>query len=202
MKTYSLTYLPLAEALYAALSVDPFYHTMEQSLAEESSKEAMLCYLDYSMVESKRFGDLFIPENEAYGVSVWSKPLNPDSRLEKSKQKKQFLWEQMGENSLKIYSQIVEFMSEKAQPLIPEKSWYLSILGVMPRFQGQGLGASLVSPILHKTDALGIPTYLETFTPRNMTFYQRLGYQAIASFEEPTTHAPYWIMMREPVSLK
>lgn len=45
-------------------------------------------------------------------------------------------------------------------------------------------------------DCLGVPTYLETFAPRNLTFYQCLGYEAIDSFVEPVSNARYWIMDR------
>ena len=88
-------------------------------------------------------------------------------------------------------------MSEKAIPLIDERSWYLSIIGILPEFQGQGLGVGLVKHILERTDRLGIPTYLETFTSRNITFYKRLGYDAVKCFHEPTVDAEYWLMIRD-----
>ena len=88
-------------------------------------------------------------------------------------------------------------MSGKAVSLINEKSWYLSIIGILPEFQGQGLGVGLVESILDRTDQLNIPTYLETFTLRNITFYNRLGYEAVECFHEPTTSAKYWLMIRD-----
>ena len=65
--------------------------------------------------------------------------------------------------------------------------------------QGQGMGGPLIEKGLQTTDTLKVPTFLETFTPRNMTFYNRLGYTAAASFYEPTAKAEYWIMTRDPV---
>ena len=47
----------------------------------------------------------------------------------------------------------------------------LSIIGILPEFQGQGFGGGLVGPVLNRADQSGVPTYLETFTPRNITFY-------------------------------
>ena len=91
-------------------------------------------------------------------------------------------------------------MSIEADPYIDKSFWYLSILGVLPDFQGKGFGPGLIRSILERTDSLKIPTYLETFTPRNMSFYKRLGYHEIKSFAEPTVNARYWLMIREPVN--
>jgi GNAT superfamily N-acetyltransferase len=66
-------------------------------------------------------------------------------------------------------------MSYEAEPLISKNSWYLSIVGVLPEFQKQGLGTNLIQNVLEKTDNLEVPTYLETFTPGNMIFYVNLA---------------------------
>ena len=96
-----------------------------------------------------------------------------------------------------IGASAIDFTS-KAASLIDEAAWYLSILGIIPEFQGQGLGVGLVKNILERTDQLGILTYLETFTQRNIKFYNRLGYKTIESFHEPKTDARYWLMLRDP----
>ncbi len=113
-------------------------------------------------------------------------------------EKKAFLLNHMGENSLRIYTQIVEFMSGKAESYIGGEFWYLSIVGILPEFQGKGFGPGLIKNVLSKTDAIKAPTYLETFTPRNIPFYRRLGYNEASSFYEPTTKAEYCLMIREP----
>ena len=196
---FEFKYRKYAEALYRALREDAFYITMKNSIGDGgSSKEAMLRYMEFSMIEGEKYGELYIPKDHEYGVSVWTKPLNGVLEAQKSAEKKLFLLSQMGEESLNTYNAIVEFMSAKAEPFIGQKFWYLSIVGVLPEFQGQGLGSGLIKNVLQKTDRLKVPTYLETFTPRNMTFYDRLGYQAIESFHEPTTEARYWLMIREP----
>lgn len=194
-------YKKYAEALYQALGEDAFYITMERSVEKEiSSKEAMLRYLEFSMLESENSGELYIPEDHDYGVSVWSKPTSNEIEAEKLSKKKVFLLNQMGEKSLQTYNEIVEFMSVKAKPYIGDNFWYLSILGVLPEYQGQGLGPALIQNVLDKTDYLKVPTYLETFTSRNMSFYQRLGYKEIKSFFEPKTGADYWLMIRPPIA--
>ena len=36
---------------------------------------------------------------------------------------------------------------------------------------------------LARTDEMGIPTYLESSNPANVTFYKRLGYEAIGKIQ-------------------
>lgn len=199
MKT-DTKYTPYATSLYHALVDDAFYITMEASVDHPgvTPKQAMIQYMAYSMMEAGRFGELCLPEKEIHGASIWSKPMDHRTRTRQSREKKAFIEDVMGAKSLETYLAIVEFMSSKAVSVIDESCWYLSIVGIDPAFQGNGLGASLITPVLERTDRLNVPTYLETFTPGNMGFYERLGYGPAASFFEPVTQAEYWIMVRDP----
>lgn len=200
MKTYKFKYREFAEALYDALIPDPFYITLENQVQGDSlmKKEAMLRYFDYSMIESEVYGSLCIPDEHKYGVSIWSKPMDGNLERKMKSEKKEFLLNHLGQSALDSYLSIVDFMSDKATILAQSNPWYLSIVGLKPSFQNKGLGAGLIEPILRESDKQGIITYLETFTPRNITFYERLGYTAIDSFHEPVTNSPYWIMQRIP----
>ena len=63
MMNYAFKYRRYAEALYDALKDNPFYKTMEKSIDNGSAKEAMIRYLDYSIIEGEQYGKIFIPEN-------------------------------------------------------------------------------------------------------------------------------------------
>jgi len=80
----------------------------------------------------------------------------------------------------------------------PAGAWYLSILGVLPAAQGRGIGAQMLAPALAAADRAGAVCYLESFSERNPAFYGRLGFDAVATHLEPTTAAPYRIMLRRP----
>ncbi len=196
---YNFKYLNYASALYNALCKDPFYVTLERSINNsDRSKEAMLTYLDFSMSEAENYGKLYIPNDHQFGVSVWLKPLSSDLKHQKKVEKKVFLLNHLGKKALDTYLAIDEYTSTKANPFINRDSWYLSIVGILPQFQGQGLGFKLVRNVLFMTDKLSVPTYLETLTPRNKTFYNRLGYQEVESYTEPKTNATCSLMIREP----
>jgi GNAT superfamily N-acetyltransferase len=66
----------------------------------------------------------------------------------------------------------------------------------IPRLRVQGLGRKLLEPTLEEADRAGVTCYLETFSQRNLSFYQRLGFAAAARFTEPTTGAEYTVMVR------
>ena len=201
--TYQMTYRNISQALYLSLNKDPFYIELESSIADDPvvRQEAMLKYFDYSMKEGQKYGELYIPGRDSFGASVWSKPINDPLASQIHGEKKAFIRQHLGEATLRKYSDIVEFMAQSAKDVVPNDSWYLSIVGIAPQFQGQGLGSTLVKPILDKADKMRVPSYAETFTPRNKNFYNRLGYQAVASFVEPVTGSEYWIMFREPLAV-
>ncbi|MCP4722775.1 MAG: GNAT family N-acetyltransferase [Desulfobacteraceae bacterium] len=196
---YPFTNKEIAQALYEALTKDPFYITMEQGASKDTAtaKEAMLRYMDYSMEEARTHGELRIPKNKNHGASIWSKPVDAALGQQISKEKKQFLQNHLGLESLDTYCKIVDFMSDKSREVVSEKYWYLSILGVTPKLQGKGLGLDLVMPVLKKIDKLGAATYLETFIPENIGFYKGMGFYEAKTVHEPVTDADYTIMIRD-----
>jgi len=195
---YSFSYREYAEALYRALVEDAFYITMEQQLGHrDEAREAMLRYLDYSMVEARDYGTLYFPETHRHGVAVWSQPLAAEREAHKKQAKLEFLRQQMGADCAIRYEGIADFMSSHSDAIIDASAWYLSIVGILPAWQNRGLGRSLVTPVLEQADQAGVPTFLETFTPRNEPFYQRLGYRVVGTYSEPTIGAHYSLMLRD-----
>lgn len=196
---YIFNYQSLAQTLYSALENDPFYITLlNHIISEVEKRKALIKYMDYSMAEAEQYGYLYLPGEHNHGASIWSKPLDAATEQLKQQQKKTFLKDELGEDSLAIYLEITGFMASKAEELIAPDAWYLSIVGLKPEFQGKGLGGGLIKPILNQTDQQNLTTYLETFTPANISFYKRIGYETTASFIEPVTNAEYWIMSRKP----
>ena len=80
---------------------------------------------------------------------------------------------------------------------MPPDAWYLSIIGIHPGAQGRGLGAALLRPTLDETGKQGVAAYLETFTPRNLAFYRKPGFDTMAEHLEPVTNSRYVVMRRD-----
>jgi ribosomal protein S18 acetylase RimI-like enzyme len=66
---------------------------------------------------------------------------------------------------------------DEAHPRFPH--WYLPWFGVDGARQGMGLGKELMTHCLKIVDANHLPAYLETPNPRNITFYQRHGFEVV-----------------------
>ena len=197
---YIFQYRSLAEALHQALAEDAFYIAMEASVPGSPAhrREAMLRYYDFSIREGHRYGEVVASDTPAVGASIWTRPVDAEADQRRTEAKHAFLRLHMGIASLETYDRITGSMARQTGSVLRPGSWYLSIIGVSPAFQGRGLGGGLVRPMLERTDQMGVSTYLETFTARNMPFYSRLGYEPVAVFDEPGAKARYWVMVRRP----
>lgn len=76
--------------------------------------------------------------------------------------------------------------------------WYLFLLGVEPTDKGQGIGSSLLQDFFRKSDAQGLPYYLETFKEKNVYFYQKHGFEVIAKEKLLSRDLHCWTMKRIP----
>lgn len=78
-----------------------------------------------------------------------------------------------------------------------EPHWYLPLIGIDPRHQGQGLGSMLLERTLAPITASGAAVYLEASNPRNIPFYERHGFELCGEIQagsSPTLFA----MLRAP----
>jgi len=64
---------------------------------------------------------------------------------------------------------------DDAHPRFPH--WYLAWFGVDGAIQGRGFGGELMKRCLRVVDEDHLPTYLNTSNPRNISFYERHGFE-------------------------
>lgn len=64
------------------------------------------------------------------------------------------------------------------RPATPHRT--LLNVAVLPEARGQGAGGRVLAPILDRTDVERIPVYLNSTNPRNVAFYERLGFNTLA----------------------
>ena len=79
-----------------------------------------------------------------------------------------------------------------------EPHWYLFFLAVDPDCQGMGLGSAILAANLKPIDAARSAAYLEASTERNVTLYQRHGFEVISEFKPESTGPQLWGMWRKP----
>jgi len=88
-----------------------------------------------------------------------------------------------------IFKYFTEFEKNK-----PKDAWYLEYLGVDPRSHSLGLGSLILKDSLSKIDDLHQPAYLESSNPRNMSLYERHGFETVNKFqfgEGPPIHTMF-----------
>ena len=65
--------------------------------------------------------------------------------------------------------------------------WYLPLIGVDPGHQGRGLGAQLMKYALASCDEAGLPAYLESSNPANISLYERFGFEVMGRIQTKTS---------------
>ena len=87
--------------------------------------------------------------------------------------------ERMGEIGA-FFEQISEFHPD-------EHCWYLPMIAADPSQTGRGLGAALMKHALHICDEQGLPAYLESSNPRNISLYERHGFEVMGEIRTDTS---------------
>jgi len=128
------------------------------------------------------------------GAALWLPPGSPSPGLRQQIRLGLRLWRAIGASRLPITaSALARF--EAARPQRPH--WYLTILGTDPSAQGGGVGSALIAPILSRCDETGVPAYLESSNPENVSYYRRFDFEVVG--EIPFRGGPTIpLMLREP----
>ena len=79
-----------------------------------------------------------------------------------------------------------------------DQHWHLGPVGVLPSYQGKGIGTKLLSRFCQEVDACLSPAYLETDSDKNVRFYERFGFEVVKETEIFDVKNRY--MWRPPVS--
>lgn len=85
------------------------------------------------------------------------------------------------EKRMKVMASIVDPIHAKDAP---SAHWYLSLVGVDPKYQGQGLGGKLVRHLSVQADADKLPCYLQCTGLRNPKIYEKCGYVVVGNAHE------------------
>ncbi len=190
---------PACASVVAALEYDPFYCSICVASGRDAiHRRAVLAqYFAYSIQEGSEIGRCVHLADPTRGVAVWLLPRTPDVQARAAYNKRVLLKTTLDAEGCANYYRIVTFMSTKAASVVDAEAWHLSIVAVDPTAQGQGFGRKLLEPTLAEADRVSA-TYLETFSPRTRSFYERLGFATQVRFAEPTTGADYALMVHSP----
>lgn len=143
-------------------------------------------YLEHFSIFAKAFGGRAFEHGSAYyvadyvGAALWLPPnVHPDV-----------------DTLITLLQSTGSAEAQKDGPVVFEKMgsyhpgephWYLPLLGVDPLQHGKGLGSALMQHALSRFDNDGIPAYLESSNPRNISFYERHGFEKLGKIQVGTS---------------
>lgn len=186
----------VCHALALALADDPFYVAITTEARGPEQRHQMLkAYFHLAYCESLGAGEVQLAS--PYGAAFWLiQDRTPEVSKTLSEERKRGIQTLLGPIGFQCYQQICRSMECQ----LPEElrgAWYLSILGIRPEARGAGLAGQLLVATLERADAVGSASYLETFNPRSISFYERYGFRTERFCFEPFTQRDYWIMARK-----
>lgn len=182
----------LASVIARAFDDDPLMNWVVQQ--DEKRSWRIRCLLEMTLrYETFPHGHVYTTAG-VVGGALWA----PPSRW------KQPLWRELlhlpraaSAIGLRRLPRVLHGLSllDEKHPKMPR--WYLSVLGVLPEYQGRGLGSMLMGPVLERADDARQPAYLESSKERNVPLYERHGFRVTEVIELPGG-PPVWLMWREP----
>lgn len=159
--------------LALAFSVDPM---ARWSLPDPAK------YLATFPLITKAFGGSAFEKGTAYmangfsGAALW---LPPGIGSDEESLKRLF-----DENTGDDIKEDMQYIFEEMGKFHPtEPHWYLPMIGVDPVHQGAGIGSALMTEALKAVDRDGSVAYLESSNPRNISLYQRHGFEVIGEIQ-------------------
>jgi ribosomal protein S18 acetylase RimI-like enzyme len=144
------------------------------------------------------YGGSFITSPKLEGVAVWIHPDNLGTSFWRMIISGA-IWPamKMGIETGRRMQVLDNYTEKKHRDLVPNKHWYLLLLGVDPKHQGKGYASQLLNGMLSEIDGEGLPCYLETEGDRNVSIYQHFGFKVIDKFTVPNTQVSLVAMLRE-----
>ena len=114
--------------------------------------------------------------NDFTGAALWLPPGDGPDEESLRRLFDENTGDDIREDMLGIFEQM-----EKFRPTEPH--WYLPMIGVDPAHQGAGVGSALMTETLRAVDRDGLIAYLESSNPRNISLYQRHGFEVIGEIQ-------------------
>jgi len=185
-----------AEMLTRAFSADPFFTFMDPD--PESRERNVRWYLGATAKACIALGGAYVTSGATAGVALW---IPRGRELDAEIEREAGLTERaqvFGADIEARYAALGRAFGEAHQQIAPEPHHYLTILGVDPDHQGQGIGGALLRPFLEDADRDGAICYVETTRSRNVPFYERHGF--VVADARNVEGVPFWTFRREPPS--
>lgn len=146
------------------------------------------------------FADVYVKLDESYvagegaGAALWA-PAGVEPFTEEQAE----VFGQQMVDALDADAERAFLMDQLLQKHHPEEPClFLQFVGVVPEYQGRGLGSRMLTTVLDRADATGTPAYLDATSPDNRRLYERHGFETVGEIALPDGPT-LWSMWRAPV---
>lgn len=149
---------------------------------------------------AQKNGEVFTTPGTVLGNACWLPPGSTEVTEERLAEAGALeVLGRMGDEAAGRFGAMMAQLGELHAKAVSPDHWYLLLLGVDPPRQGQGIGGTLIEPILRRADAEGRQCYLETMKTRNVTFYQKQGFEVVVDdVIGGNDGVRFWTMRRDP----
>lgn len=185
-----------AASLARAFQDDPLQTYVFPDPAERAalSQAHFAPLLEYGL----RFGTVLTTAAELRGAAVWLPPGRTEITDERATEAGlDKLPELLGVEAATRFFAALSAVEPYHKTDVPVNHSYVLVVGVEPTAQGRGLGRALLAPLLQQADRDGLPCYLETAQPRNVGFYQHLGFRILRDIVDPASGLRLWTLRRD-----
>jgi ribosomal protein S18 acetylase RimI-like enzyme len=185
----------LAATLARAFAHDPFYEFLAGDAPERNQRmrDGWTGFLRHA---TNGLSHTYTTDDHA-GVAVWHPPGYSGAGFIDSLRLLPSATRMAGSiGRLRDVSRAIAALEHRRRLHAPGPHFYLSVLGVEPERQGEGIGSSLMRPALELATGAGVPAYLETATGRNVLLYERVGFAVVEELTIPGTDIHGWLMLR------
>jgi GNAT superfamily N-acetyltransferase len=79
-----------------------------------------------------------------------------------------------------------------------EPHWWLATVGTRPSARRQGLGIAVVTPVLQRCDAEGLPAAVAVHTWANVRWLRGLGFAVVETTDTTDDELPLYVLVRQP----
>ena len=164
----------LADALASAFSEDPLFAWMAGREPGKALEPRMRIFFDtFLKLDLARGDHLVFTDEDGIGGAIWKHPNRwkmPNGDMVRAAPA---MLRAIGTKIPRMIGALTAI--EKVHP--KEEHYYLEVLGTHQASQSKGVGSAMISHMLDRCDAEGMPAYLESSNPRNIPFYARHGFE-------------------------
>jgi GNAT superfamily N-acetyltransferase len=198
METRHLTWTdrkPAAGCLARAFEFDPLMACLIPDTRVRGRLLFQFC--DLVVQYGIRYGEVHASGDGTCGVAVWLPPGQTHVSLARLLYSGGWLLPfKVGIGCTRRILAFHGFADRCWRQLAPRSKWSLQMLGVAPPYQGHGHASRLMASMLQRLDKTAVVCTLETANPRNVSLYQRFGFQVLEETRVPGSSLNLWFMLR------